>query len=794
MRRVLLCFLSLLAFVAEADVYSFRQLDIARSLYGNCVNVMLEDDHGYLWLGTSKGLYRFDGYELRNQCEVTPDLVSRNELVTNLQEDASHHLWISRSAASEYLVIGPNHEAMTANDYLQRLGMASDQQFLMHIDPHGDLWRVSKDSVYYYNFDRAEVHRFATEGLSTASNQRISVKAYKSKLYIVEGKLLHIFNTQDQSWQHETLDINFPWLGDDVQGVMLANNYIDRRGGLWIYSLFSEDILYRNPETEEWKHITLPHDGLVMQNSIRRVVEDSDNGIWIATDHRGLFLYSPASDSFQQYVHVTGDDSSIASNNIMSLMFDTHHTLWLGYFKTGISYCRPQLDLVKHHSGPYGDITSLLADADGNRWIGTDGQGLWRETPDGKAVQISQMPNLTVTDLQQDSDGRIWVGTYDHGLYCVLPNTGQTQHYSAASGQLPHDGAGRIVFDGYDRLWVCSAFGPFYCFNPKTGVSQIYKGDTGADLMGEAVCYDAQGNQIIMATYYGLWVQNLQNDQGYYMLNASQGRQSLHEFRESNLLADDNAPLIWMSHDQGITIWDMQADTLYLVSQDQGLTAMVQALRQDAQHNVWASTVSGLSMIQPLKQADGTWTFQVRNLVSSDNALESYFNPYAGARTREGIMLFGGPDGYSEFDSRSILTVAAERMEPCVSIIQLKDKVITPEQLLELEYDDLPLTFHFYTGNPLDAREVTYSYRVKGLNEEWMDTRLNTLSLLSLPPGSYELELKAIGLCAEWSDVFTLPIKVSPPWWNATWMRFLYAALLILVGVLLLWRPRKTRN
>lgn len=788
MRKYLFLFLLLASTVAMADVYSFRHLDKAsNSLYGNCVNVLFEDHDGYLWMGTGKGLFRYDGYNLTNHGSHSSLGVSETQSVNNLQEDASGHLWISTASVNEYLVLDRNRRLVNTISYLRTLGMGTDKQFLMHIDQRGDLWRLTEDSVLHYDFGKAELHSYKTQQKQNANNQRIAAKAYEGVLYILEANRLTTFNSKEETWTTEDLSIKLPTVGNE--STCLANNYIDLHGGLWIFSQFSEELLYRPLGREEWTHFALPQGGQAVQNSIHSIVEDLENGVWISTDHRGLFLCNPVMGVMKQMTHDSSNPNSILSDNINALLLDSHHTLWLGYFKNGVSYCHPQLDFVRKHVLDCGDVIAMLADQEGTRWLGTEGKGLWRETPDGRLTQFAQIPSVTITDLKMDHDHRIWVGTYDHGLYCVSAG-GQVQHFDSNTGTLPHDAAHHLAIDGYNRVWVASDFSPFFCFNPKQKAYTIYKGDTGAELMGHAICFDSQYNRIILATYYGLWVHSLLSDRGTYMLGARDGRQPLHEYQEQNLLADSYSSLIWMSHNRGITVWDTQADTLYLITPDQGLSLPVQTLLQDAQHVVWSSQISSVSMIQTMKQVDGTWDFKVRNLLTSDNAEGTYFNSQAAAQTYDGRMLFGGPEGYSEFDSRSILSVAAERVIPQIASVMIRDSLCFFDDKLVLHHDDIPLTISFYTGNPLNATEAKYAYRLKGLQDDWTETRQNSLSLLSLPAGNYELQVRAIGMGGEWSPETTLAIQVLPPWWNTKWMRMLYAVLLLVIGCLLVLSTR----
>lgn len=788
----ILIWLSQLLLIGQlrADVCTFRHPEKLRSLYGRSINSLFEDHDGYLWIGTSKGLFCYNGYDLwqSNQWQQPTDLY-----ITSLQEDASQHLWVSTSGTSSYEVLTPNRRHLAASDYLRRLGLATDGPFSILIDPRGNLWYVTQDSLCLYDFEQKHLSRYAHTPLSSASNQRISINVYEGTFYILDGKVLHTFSLLHNTWQQETLDLELPTLGGyGAESLMLANTYVDHSGGLWIYSLFGEAVYYRPLHSNQWQKLELPNDKKeVSHNAIRRLEEDEEHTLWIATDHRGLFGYHPETGEITHLKHRPDDNTSLTSDNINSLLVDSHNTLWLGYYKTGVSFCQSRQDLLRQRAPQCGDVTALLVAADGSRWIGTDGLGLWQESADGLLQQHQQLPNVTVTDLQQDSKGYIWVGTYDHGIYRVGPRAEEIRHYDAQSGRLPHDGVQRLIVDGQDRLWACSAFGPFYCFDPQSEHYRIIKDEWNADLLGEALCYDDVRNQVVLATFYGLWIENLQEGKGHRMLGVRDGHQPLHVYQEKNLLFDSTLQLLWMGHNQGLTVWDMQTDSLYLISQDEGMVGNVQAFRLDQSHNLWVSSTSGLSMIQAHRGQEGQWSFGVRAFLSGDDEQEVLFNPYAGATTAQGMILLGGPRGYSEFDSQRMLQRVEEPVEPRFSAVYLGDSILSQEQLLHLGYEDHPLNIVFYTGNPADASNTRFAYRVEGLQEDWIETRNNNITLLSLPPGTYDLQLKAIGQSGVWSNQTSLTLHVSPPWWQSGWMNLVYCLFLLAVSVVFVWVTRR---
>lgn len=789
-RRFLLLSLQLLMVqLLWAGAYSFHHPGMMRQLYGHAVYSMLEDYQGYLWFGTGNGLYRYDGYDLLLLDETSPAHLASDQAVNMLQEDGAHYIWISQFGLSEHLLLDEHRQRVEARQYLRSLGMEADKEYYLHVDTEGNLWQVMTDTVAFYDFSTRSCRRYATPGFHTVNNLRISVKGSQGTLYVLDGTLLWTFHQQYDAWEQEELSLNAPSFSVSSQSVMLSSAYVDLHGGLWVYSLFSEELLYHPRSSREWIPIHLPQGpGASIQNSIRYVVEDASKGVWIATDHRGLFLYHPATSTFEHFNYTPTDPDGLSSENVNQLLVDSSNNLWLGYFRTGVSYCMPNQHFIKAHAGPYGNVTALLTDARGGRWIGTDGKGLWYESADGKVTQQAQIPNISVTDLQFDHTGRLWIGTYDHGIYRI-DNAGHLQHFDAQSGKLPHDGVQRMAVDSKNRLWVSSAFSESFCFNAQTETYRIIPAEDNSPLMGQAISFDSKGDRILLATFYGLWVYDLKSETGRRMVGARNGALPFHSFQYGNILCDDFSPLVWMSSSKGLSVWDTQADTLYLISKADGLRGTVQAIRQDREHNIWASTVTGLSMIRASRQADGSWGFNVRTFLSPDDQQKAFFNPYAGDVSQQGEVFFGGPEGYVSFDVQNLISEEDEQFQPRISAITLRDSIIAPEQLLQLRHDDHPITFTFYTGSPLNAEDARYAYRIRGLQDEWIETRSNSMTLLSLPSGDYQLELKA-SCSGEWSDACTLPMSVSPPWWNSWWMWCIYVFLLVCVGQLLVFATR----
>ena len=112
---------------------------------------------------------------------------------------------------------------------------------------------------------------------------------------------------------------------------------------------------------------------------------------------------------------------------------------------------------------------------------------------------------------------------------------------------------------------------------------------------------------------------------------------------------------------------------------------------------------------------------------------------------------------------------------------------------LTFSYDEPVLTFEFAALNYLVPRKNQYQYRLLGLQDEWSvpDTE-HSATYTNLSPGSYVLQVRASNNDGVWNEEGTsLRIRVTPPFWGATWFRAL-VALALVSGLALLYRRRMT--
>ncbi len=748
---------------------------------------MKEDHHGYLWIGTQNGLCCYDGYEMKKMDEQRMATLHNGKLsVTHLQEDARHNLWVETYAG--YQLYDNDRRWQDPEEALEAKGIqVQESAYKLYVNRVGNLCVLTDDSLYYYNYSREVLLRSPLPSQATFKHHLCDVNATTDCLLLLTGQRLWTMNLTYADWTYEDLPaLGLPTFGTEEVSTLQSRCFVDRQGSIWIFSMFGNRIIHRNPEQVGWEEVPLPDDNStakedLRQNDIRDICQSPDGMLWIATNHRGLFKYNPHTKACERVQSQNCGRNN--ANTLNCLLADSHGTLWLGYFKAGIDYILPKQQ-APLNAVTCGDVTVIQTSHDGSRWIGTDGNGLWHESQDRKRLR-QILPYLTITDLKcNPADGSLWVGTYDQGIYHIDRNQKPT-HLCAEDGVLPHNFVQRICIDRLGKVWVCSNFGNSYCYNPADRTCRPLGNEQYPTVTGVSLLYDEQQDRILLGTYFGIWCQHIDADEGRLVVGARGGSLPLSEAQILCMMADTQTPLLWLGHRQGLTIWDTAADTLYDIGRNDGLNNnQVQTIQRDASGNVWISMMDGFALVKASRGEDGRYSFAVRNF--SDRATHETFsyNQNAAAISAEGQLLYGTPEGYAAYDVRALLNMSNTTPTPQIISLVSAEKDYTVSRVLRLRADDQPLTVSFYTGNPLDARHVRYSYRVEGLQDAWTVTTENRITLLSLPSGNYRLQVRASLHNSEWSDTEILDIHVDTPAWRTPWMLSCYALLgLLAIGV-----------
>lgn len=116
------------------------------------------------------------------------------------------------------------------------------------------------------------------------------------------------------------------------------------------------------------------------------------------------------------------------------------------------------------------------------------------------------------------------------------------------------------------------------------------------------------------------------------------------------------------------------------------------------------------------------------------------------------------------------------------------NKALSLDSVYRFNHDILNIRFDFVGISYKSAGEISYYYRLEGLDRKWNYTTNTFINFPSLQPGRYTLSLKAVNKFGVESAVKKIYIVITPPWWKTWWFISLLAVLLAGMGFYLYQR------
>ena len=406
-----------------------------QGLPDNSVTAVLQTRDGYLWVGTSGGLARFDGVRF-----VTPVPVSETTnaamRVTALCEDASGRLWIGTQGDGLF-----SYSDGIVTPYRARTKELDDTINSIAEDNAGNLWLGTPSGLNRLAKDR--LLRFTTkDGLPSDFVSNVHVARSGTLWISTRGGMCQFTNGLISSYPFKT---DSPGRNPESLGV-----YEDRTGNLWAYG---DTYLVNLTENKHLNHFGGGDN--ISSLRIWSLCEGRHGELWIGATGKGLYCF--ADDKFSPPNLSNGGLTS----DVRALCEDREGNLWLGTYGGGLVRLQPRNVRVLDASVglPNHPVVCLGFNPQGRAWIGFDRGGLYAGTAErfdrfsGEAAMNLQ--NL-VSSIAIEPDSSLWVGTPGAGVYCVRNQ--RTIHYGTADG-LSDDMVLSVAVDAAGAVWAGTLLG-----------------------------------------------------------------------------------------------------------------------------------------------------------------------------------------------------------------------------------------------------------------------------------------------------------------------------------------------
>ena len=694
------------------------------SLSNNTVKVLLEDRTGTLWAGTDDGLNRFDHHTGRFvRYHFGPDsLTAADKGIKALLEDQAGRLWVGTSIPGHSLNL---HDPRTDHTRAFDTGVISS----LHEDQDGILWANSAGKIYKYDPAADQVLRIQRPSTSALD---ILHEDDQDRLWI-QGSEPGGVAVFDPQTERTTTRVLLPGTASITYVLDDSLQWIGTTMGLY----------QRDPATSQRRYLPLGRaSDASLQNHVTTLYKDRADALWVGT-LSGLYRFDPHAKPFHHLGHDPLAPNSLSHGTVMAVWEDDDGVVWVGTLGGGLNRVDRQTGAVRRYRHGPGDpgslcsdrIWALYGDRRGRLWIGTDGGLCALDRRTHRFTRYGLPPTAyswiqSVHAVREDRAGRLWVAT-DAGLFQL---DGETGVWSSSIPRAPGRFLQSLHVDQAGALWFSTMGGKLYQLDPATQALTPHRLQIG------------EGQELVSE---GLW--------------------AFHE---------DGTGACWIGSNMGLTRFNPQTGaTKHYTDQDGLPGSIVYAVLDDDRGRLWLSTNRGLARFDP-----HTETFRAYD--TGDGLRNMEFNRRAAFKGRDGTFYFGGLDGLTSFfpeqiqDNPYVPPVVLTHIETTNADTTVS---VNPYGLdhLKLSYRDYLFSFEFAALNFTNAARNRYVFQLEGLDERWMEASTQRRAdYRSIPPGSYVFRVRGSNNDGVWNEEgVALRVTIAPPWWRTRWAYGLFLLL-----------------
>jgi ligand-binding sensor domain-containing protein/signal transduction histidine kinase len=820
MKRLLGLTLLLTCLWAHAETtipdMKFKRLDTRDGLSNSTINCIYQDSKGYVWIGTSYGLNRYDGYRFRTYYSDPNDTTTlRNNYVDQIFEDAMGRLWLRQGM--NYSLFDPATERTERNPsrQLKAYGVIGNID-RFYIDSQRNIWVKTYDEGLYCNVPGRRKHTLTKygyeEGMLPKEFYFSSMADYNGMLLVTSsnGELIGVDPATGKVKWKDRYMAEHGGKNDDAYNLI-----VDHDGNYWVLTNM-RTFVYDQAAKQWYPSVntffeahglpTLPE-----PIQIWDVMADKRGWIWIATDHEGLFVVNPKSKEVKQFKNNKFDQTSLSDNTVRHLMADRSGSVWISGYRNGLNQYIETLSGFR--TLELGDINTTTEDTQGNYWFGTDNRGIIKYMPKtGETEVYDKARNGFASDIMVAchgaSDGSVWFGTYNGGLIQIGSN-GHINNYLASNteGRLLNNNVWSVTEDKWGDIWIGTL---------GSGVQKLQM-KTGKFLTWNSYNKKLSENFITSAGWIKKGWLIVGHSNFYSLINPVSGKVmnftiptpsgQAAPMATTVCVVEDSRELIWQGSTAGCCIYDRKTGRQTLLDMNSGLFgSSVVGIAEDKLHTMWVVTEHGISNVIPKQEENGEWTFLVRSFSSKDGLQQGPYNQRSITCTHDGLILVGGLGGVDVIDPKQVTNVG-NKERPMFSGLKLfgqqisvgkeydghviLDEALDISRELTLRHDENQFTIQLATNKGEMRNPSRFIYQLEGFSDKWMKTEENdpNITYMSLHHGDYVLHVRMLnddGTMGE--EEATLQITITPPLLRNRWLMLLFLACV--AGGIWYWRKR----
>ena len=761
--------------------FIFKQFIDNKGTLSNIVNTFLEDTDGFLWIGTSGGLKRFDGRDfVFFQHEKGNPNSLPHSVVQSLCEDKSGKIWIGTGEGVGYF-----DKKINQFFILKEFNKSEFVCFNILCDDKGDIWfSIRGRGLYHYSQETKKIDNFVNDPYdkSTLSNNWIDraglVRDPLNRGLWMEtdiGVNFYDFSKKQFFNRDNNPDKNPIFESKNVRCLAIDNNY------LILSDIDAHAVRYYDVTKEQVvKEIPLKSITQNNQGEIRYIFVDRQHNLWLSDLFDYCYYYNIETQRTFQLINDTSKPTSIASNSFWSTYQHKDGSIWLGT-NDGISITNPMHNFYEMY-----DLGLLYP----------------------KLKNENQL-YLFVEDV---SDDTWWVAATANSFIHYYPKTNQLEAFEFPP--LPTQTIQALI--DHQHLLYVIASKSFYVFDKKTKKSTKISLPENLIKAGNRVSHAIQKDDAI-------WF--FSNNTYTYSYHFTTKKWNYYPILTHNLMniscsAVDNNGDMWIAvPTQGLAKFSKmkQAFEMVTIPNDQDFKKIWHyTIEKDKMGNFWIGSYYNVVKFNPVTRQliedldinvtadlyvdkeDNIWTAVYNDFnvyfpkikrtisesipISKGNFNLNWRNSFYSLRNGKIVSLIKSNVVIIN-PNKLILTSTKDKV--LISKITLANQEVllhNASSFINLASSENGFGVYFSTLDPPYKHTYKFSYQLSGYNENWVSTPNNSASFSNLDGGDYVFKVRGIDNNGYETPISILNIHIDTIFYKSKWFLFFCT---VLVGILL---------
>ncbi|MDM8514971.1 two-component regulator propeller domain-containing protein [Desulfobacterales bacterium HSG16] len=808
---------------AQNNTIRFEHISVAQGLSQSSVHCIIQDNKGFIWLGTQDGLNRYDGYSfkvIKNDPENSFSL--SHNIVKSIYEDSKGVLWIGTWGGGLNKFDRKKEKIIRYMHNPNELSSLSHNNVMsIYEDSRNILWIGTENGgINKFDSENEEFTHYQNDSDDLSSLSHNDVKSIyedsKGNLWVGTEDGLNKFNREKEKFirYRNNPDDPFSLSQNEIWYI-----YEDSEATLWIGTkngglnkFDQENEKFTHYQNESGNPDSLSHDW------VRSIYEDSEGILWIGTEGGGLNRFDRENEKFIRYQNDPNNPFSLSNDVVWSIYEDRSNVLWIGTYTGGLNkYDRGKEQFVHYKNEPenpnsliHNVVWSIYEDRDKMLWIGTVNglNGFDRENE--KFIRYQNEPDNPLSlshnevwSIYEDQAENFWIGTFQ-GLNKLDRKTGEFTRY-INQGEDVANKIKTICEDSKGMLWIGTGGGLFnfdrdkklfipYRINTNDPNGRIEAKNTDVNKVWSI--YEDSSETLWVGTEEGLCRLDRKNDSFIRYQNDPQGSQSLSDSWILSIY-ESKAKDLWIGTVGGFNNFHPEEKSFTRYREKDGLpNDVIYGILEDKKNNLWMSTNNGLSRFNPQTKI-------FKNYSIKDGLQNNEFNAGAFFMNEKGEMFFGGIDGFNAFfpakkDNLTIPSIAITNFQIFHEPVKVDansplKQAVEYTDTIELSHKERVFSFEFAALHFISPEKNQYAYMMDGFDQDWIysgSRRFATYTNLSA--GRYVFRVKGSNNDGLWNEAgASIKIIITPPPWKTWWAYSFYG--LFAAGLLFGYIRYKTK-